>query len=114
MLRDSLHSLNSQTDEEGRRLPLAIIVVDNGSTDGSQALVRMEFPDVLLLENLTNLGFCAANNQGIRAATGELIALLNNDAAADPHWIHHLQLAFEVAPAIGMAASKIEIGRAHV
>ena len=107
MLRDSLHSLNSQTDEEGRRLPLAIIVVDNGSTDGSQALVRMEFPDVLLLENITNLGFCAANNQGIRAATGELIALLNNDAAADPHWIHHLQAAFEVAPDIGMAASKI-------
>ena len=107
MLRESLQSLAGQVDGEGRTWPLAVIVVDNGSTDGSQALVRREFPGVLLLENEENLGFCAANNQGIRAAKDELIALLNNDAAADPHWIQHLQAAFEVAPDIGMAAAKI-------
>jgi GT2 family glycosyltransferase len=107
MLRESLRSLDAQIDSEGRPWPLAVIVVDNGSTDGSQSLVRNEFPAVLLLENTENKGFCAANNQGIRAAKDELIALLNNDAAADPHWIQHLQTAFEVAPDIGMAASKI-------
>lgn len=107
MLRESLQSLAGQVDGEGRRWPLAVIVVDNGSTDGSQALVRREFPAVLLLENDGNLGFCAANNQGIRLAKDGLIALLNNDATADPHWIQHLQAAFEVAPDIGMAASKI-------
>lgn len=107
MLRESLQSLHGQVDLEGRLWPLSIIVVDNGSTDGSQAMVRTEFPAVLLLENTKNLGFCAANNQGIRAAAGERIALLNNDAAADPHWIQHLQAAFAVAPDIGMAASKI-------
>jgi len=107
MLRESLHSLHAQVDAKGDRVSLAIIVVDNGSTDGSQALVRGEFPDVLLLENSENMGFCAANNQGIYAASTEFVALLNNDAAADPHWIQHLQAAFDVAPDIGMAASKI-------
>ena len=107
MLRESLRIARAQIDSEGRPWPLAVIVVDNGSTDGSQSLVRSEFPAVLLLENTENRGFCAANNQGIRAAKDEFIALLNNDAAADPHWIQHLQTAFEVAPDIGMAASKI-------
>jgi GT2 family glycosyltransferase len=107
MLRESLLSLGNQVDGEGRPLPLAVVVVDNGSTDGSQSLVRSEFPGVLLLENEKNLGYCAANNQGIRAAKSELIALLNNDAVADPNWIQQLQAAFDTSPDIGMAASKI-------
>jgi GT2 family glycosyltransferase len=107
MLRESLRSLTAQVDPEGRPWTMAIIVVDNGSTDGSQTLVRKEYPKVLLLENQENRGFCAANNQGIQAAKDEFIALLNNDAAADPHWLYHLHSAFDVAPDIGMAASKI-------
>jgi len=107
MLRECLQSLQSQIDGDGRPWPLSIVLIDNGSTDGSQSMVRAEFPDVLLLENTENRGFCAANNQGIQAATDEFIALLNNDAVADPHWIQHLQSAFEVAPDIGMAACKI-------
>ena len=107
MLRDCLRSLETQVNSDGRPCPLQIIVVDNGSTDDSVAMVRTEFPAVELLENSGNLGYCAANNQGIAAAKGEFIALLNNDAAADPLWIQHLQSAFRVAPDIGMAASKI-------
>jgi N-acetylglucosaminyl-diphospho-decaprenol L-rhamnosyltransferase len=56
-----------------------VIVVDNGSTDGTPGLVRRRFPGVRLIENATNKGFAAANNQGIREARGHYIALLNPD-----------------------------------
>lgn len=107
MLRECLQSLEIQVNGEGCRWPLEVIVVDNGSTDGSVALVRNEFPDVVLVRNEINLGYCQANNQGIAAAKGEFIALLNNDAAAEPLWIEQLQAAFQASPEIGMAASKI-------
>ncbi len=56
-----------------------IIVVDNGSTDGSAAMVQKKFPRVKLIRNKRNLGFAAANNQGIKKAQGLFILLLNSD-----------------------------------
>jgi GT2 family glycosyltransferase len=56
-----------------------IIVVDNGSIDGSAKMVKEEFPKVKLIENSKNLGFAKAVNQGIRKAKGEYIFLLNPD-----------------------------------
>ena len=58
------------------------------------------------IENVKNRGFCAANNQGIAVAKGEWIALLNNDAEAEPGWLEQLRTAFE-EPRVGMAASKV-------
>jgi GT2 family glycosyltransferase len=103
LLRQSLRSLAAQTG-----VAFEVILVDNGSTDNSLATVRGErFTFRLqIIQNKTNLGFCAANNQGIRAAGGELIALLNNDAEADPGWLQALASAFD-DPRVGMAASKI-------
>lgn len=85
-----------------------VIVVDNGSSDGTaEWLSTTQFPyPVRLIRNETNLGFCAANNQGIEAARSPLIALLNNDAEARPGWLGRLAQAFE-DPGVGMAASKI-------
>ena len=55
-----------------------------------------QFPFPLrLIRNPDNRGFCAANNQGIAAARGEFIALLNNDAEAEPLWLAHLLSAFD-------------------
>ncbi|MCX7603369.1 MAG: glycosyltransferase family 2 protein [Bryobacteraceae bacterium] len=87
-----------------------VVVVDNGSTDGSVEAVQRfaaEAPfRVTLIRNETNLGFCAANNQGIRASRAPFVALLNNDAEAEPGWLGALLEAFE-DPRVGMAASKI-------
>lgn len=58
-----------------------IIVVDNGSSDGSASMIRRAFPQVRLIENDTNRGFVAATNQGIRASRGRYVLLLNSDAA---------------------------------
>ncbi len=88
------------------------IVVDNGSGDGSIEMVEREFArDARLglrsIANRENRGFCAANNQGIAAARGEFVALLNNDAEAEPGWLNSLRGAFDGRPEVGMAASKI-------
>ena len=56
-----------------------IIVIDNGSTDGSIDMVRSVFPSIHLLENAENLGFPKAINQGIKESAGELVVLVNSD-----------------------------------
>lgn len=88
-----------------------VIVIDNGSRDGSVALVKDlagSYPVALrLIENSSNRGFCAANNQGFAAGKSELVALLNNDAEAEPGWLTALEAAIRSQDDIGMAASKI-------
>jgi GT2 family glycosyltransferase len=80
-LEKCLRSLAAQTYQD-----LEIIVVDNGSADGSVAMVRALFPAVKLLDEGENLGFAEACNRGIDASTGAWVALLNNDAWAEPAW----------------------------
>lgn len=104
LLRACLRSLLEQ-----RGTKPEVIVVDNGSNDGSVEMVEREFPETILIRNKANRGFCAANNQGFAAAKGRLIALLNNDAEADPQWLTELARVFENRPNVGMAASKILI-----
>jgi GT2 family glycosyltransferase len=102
LLRACLNSLAKQTTPE-----FEVILVDNGSADGSPEMVEREYRGVRLIRNRENRGFCAANNQGIRASTSEFIALLNNDAEAEPVWLASLLNAFDSRPDFGMAASKI-------
>lgn len=64
-----------------------VIVVDNGSTDGSREMVRSEFPWVKLVASPTNVGFAAGCNLGIEVAKGDIIALFNNDATAERSWL---------------------------
>lgn len=109
LLRACLHSLERQT---GILHPFAVVLIDNGSTDGSAEMAREEFSQSLafrlrILVNPDNRGFCAANNQGIREADTRYVALLNNDAEAEPKWLASLTGALERHPEAGMAASKI-------
>jgi len=108
LLARCLESLAAQA--EG--VSFEVILVDNGSTDGSLEMVRARFGaharfSLQVIANSGNNGFCQANNQGIAVARGEFIALLNNDAEADANWLAALLSAFVGRPTLGMAASKI-------
>lgn len=76
LLKDCLVSLKKADQPEGE---LEIIVVDNNSPDDSVDMVRKEFPDVKLIANQDNKGFAAANNQGVKIASGEYLLFLNSD-----------------------------------
>ncbi len=86
---------------------LEVIVVDNASQDGSQALVNTRYPAVRLLELPENRGFTGACNAGMEAAQGEYIALLNNDTEADAEWAAAVVRAFAQYPDAGSVASKM-------
>jgi len=106
LLKACLKSLADQTYQR-----FEVIVVDNGSTDESVALVKemaSTFPVPLrLIVNTNNRGFCAANNQGFAASHSELVALLNNDAEAEPTWLAELVRVMRKSDDAGMVASKI-------
>ncbi|GAB4147987.1 MAG: glycosyltransferase family 2 protein [Candidatus Promineifilaceae bacterium] len=101
-LDDCLGSLRRQslTDFE-------VILVDNGSTDGSQAYVQAQFPEVRLLALGQNRGFTGACNAGILAARSPIILLLNNDTETDPDWLAAILDAFRRRPDVGSIASKM-------
>jgi len=83
------------------------VLVDNGSTDGSVAFVRCNFPEVRVLPLHENRGFSVAVNVGIRASRAEYVALLNNDTEVDPGWLEALVEAAEAHPEAGFFASKM-------
>ena len=99
LLHACLSSLGRQRDAS-----FETIVVDNGSSDGSAEMAESEF-GARVIRNRQNRGFCAANNQGIAIAEGEFIALLNNDAEAEPDWLSALRRL--CSRSVGMAASKV-------
>ena len=99
-----LSALRAQTHP-----PLEVILVDNASTDGTRALVVAGFPEVRHIVLPRNLLFAGACNIGFRAASGELIALLNNDTEADPRWLERIQAAFDLHPEAGFVASKLRL-----
>ena len=84
-----------------------IILVDNGSDDGSADWVAEQFPMVRLIRNPVNLGFAAGNNQAICASRSEFIATLNNDTRVEPNWLTELVRVMESDPTIGACASKM-------
>lgn len=75
----------------GTTKDIAVIVVDNASTDGSMELVRERFPQVRLIVNEQNTGFSHAVNQGIKASTTPYVILLNNDTQAELSFVHELE-----------------------
>ncbi len=100
-LAGCLDALRAQTHDD-----LEVIVVDNGSTDGSAEMVRERFPAVRLLALPENVGFAEGCNRGIAASTGSWVAMLNNDTIAEPGWASALVAAARVSdPRCGMLQS---------
>lgn len=86
---------------------LEVMLVDNASTDRSVALVRQDYPEVVLVELDKNLGLTGGINRGIEIARGEIIAPLNNDTEASPDWAEALVSVLLDHPDAGIAASKM-------
>ncbi|MDL2363295.1 MAG: glycosyltransferase family 2 protein [Patescibacteria group bacterium] len=87
-----------------------VIVVENASTDGSLEYLHKNYSSVEIIVNETNLGFAGGVNCGIRSAIEqkfEYVALLNNDAVADPKWLENLQQKLATEQQHGIATSKI-------
>jgi GT2 family glycosyltransferase len=84
-----------------------IILVDNGSSDGSIEFMRESYPSIKVIVNCENIGFARANNVGIVAAKGEFIATLNNDTEVTPGWLEALINSMASDDAVGMCASKM-------
>ena len=84
-----------------------VILVDNGSTDGSQAFVTEHYPEVRLLPLERNLGLTGGNNLGFEVSGGEILISLNNDTEAHPRFVEALVRALVEHPEAGMAAAKM-------
>src|SRR5579884_2502683 len=89
------------------RLPAEVIFVDDGSTDGSVDFVARRYPEAAVVRHPRPRGVAAAFNSGVRAATGDVLLLLNNDTEAEPDWLARLVGALERDPGASFAASKL-------
>lgn len=87
------------------RLPYELIVVDNGSKDGTVEYLRAA-PNLVLIENPQNRGFASACNQGIRIARGEYILLLNNDVVVTDGWLKRMLRGFPRDPSTGLVGPR--------
>ncbi|MDD5557018.1 MAG: glycosyltransferase family 2 protein [bacterium] len=101
-LRGCLDALSRQTAGG-----FSVLVVDNGSTDGSLRILRERAAAVSVLPLPRNEGFAAAVNAGIRATAGEFVALLNNDTEVRPDWLAELVAVLERRPDVAFCASRM-------
>lgn len=98
-----LEALKAQTYRD-----FEIIVVDNGSTDGSVAFIQQHYPDIGLLPLSKNQGFAVAVNTGIKVSRSDYVVLLNVDTIPRPDWLESLVTVIEQSPPeIGFLASKM-------
>jgi len=100
LLLDCLKSIYDTTTG----LDIEVIVVDNGSQDGSSKGVKDTFPQVKLIQNSENKGFAMANNQALSIAAGRYILLLNSDAVLTDRSLAGLVTFMDKTPDAGVAA----------
>jgi GT2 family glycosyltransferase len=87
--------------------PAEVIVVDNGSSDGSLEFLHRHHPDVRVLGLASNTGFAHAANRGIDRAAADLVALVNTDVVLDPDWLARVVAAIEAGPRTAAVACKM-------
>jgi radical SAM superfamily enzyme YgiQ (UPF0313 family)/GT2 family glycosyltransferase len=102
VLGECLAAVRRQTHQ-----PLQIIVVDDASVDPSLMIAEQYFEGVEVIRRAENRGFAATVNDGIRAARGRFIAVLNNDTRAEPRWIQASLDVFRRMADVGIVAAKV-------
>lgn len=103
LLRECLQSIYDTIED----LKLEVFVIDNASSDDSIDMVRSEFPDVYLVENIRNLGFAKANNQGINLSTGRHVFLLNPDTLLHTGALQVMVSFLDAHPTTGAVAARL-------
>jgi len=93
--------------EGGLKSSFDVVVVDNGSTDGSQQMLTEKYPDVMLIQNEGNVGLGKASNQGIEATNGRYVLLLNNDTLVNGPALDVLVEYLDAHPKAGATAGKL-------
>lgn len=93
--------------EGGLKSSFDVVVVDNGSTDGSQQMLAEKYPDVMLIQNEGNVGLGKASNQGIEATNGRHVLLLNNDTLVNGPALDVLVEYLDAHPDVGATAGKL-------
>lgn len=86
---------------------LEIVIVENGSGDGSLERLQQAVGNEVIVDAGKNLGFAAGCNTGVAHSSGDIVAFLNNDARPDRQWIKEAVKALESDPSIGCVASKV-------
>lgn len=102
-VRGCLNSIPAAADG----LSYEVIVVDNGSSDGSQQLLQTEHPAIRLIQNQTNTGYTRPMNQALRAAHGRYLVQLNPDTIAHPGAFRTLYEWMETHPDVGICSPKV-------
>jgi GT2 family glycosyltransferase len=105
--RDYLRRCLRSILEHTQGIEYEVIVVDNASGDGSPEMVAAEFPQVTLLRRADNAGFAVAVNQGIRAARGDLLLLLNSDAMFTSNALPPMHHYLQAHPEVGVLGPKL-------
>lgn len=112
LLSQCIDSLLAQSNQK-----FTIIVVENGSTDSSMAVLNTYKKKVVVLEQKENLGFAGGVNVGINYSINhgfEYVALLNNDANVDKNWLKNLVSVIDSDEKLGIVTSKILIGNSGI
>jgi GT2 family glycosyltransferase len=104
LLRSCLQSLRAALGDRLEAGAAELIVVDNASGDGTVEMVQAEFAEVRLIANKENRGYAAGNNQGIDAARGRNVMLLNPDTEVPREAVERLEACLEERPRVGAVA----------
>ena len=103
-ISECIESINSSKDS----LEKEVVIVDNNSQDSSLDVIQSLLnPKIRLISNKENLGFSAANNQGIKVANGKYIFLLNNDTILKPDCLQKLKNFFDTEESLGGVAPQL-------
>jgi GT2 family glycosyltransferase len=105
--KDYLEPCLDSLCQGGLKSSFDVVVVDNGSTDGSQDMLRKKFPQVKIIQNDHNVGLGRASNQGIEASRGRYVLLLNNDTIVNGPSLDRMVAFMDETPEAGAVGGKL-------